>query len=46
MSWLQHIDVLILPETLEYLGTLPLATGLAVTDTVEGSVLVEPVCST
>ncbi|VFB05608.1 biotin holoenzyme synthetase [Corynebacterium striatum] len=34
--------MLILPETLEYLGTLPLASGLAVTDTVEGSVLKWP----
>ncbi|MDC7105362.1 biotin--[acetyl-CoA-carboxylase] ligase [Corynebacterium striatum] len=36
------LSVLILPETLEYLGTLPLASGLAVTDTVEGSVLKWP----
>ncbi|TXS62683.1 biotin--protein ligase [Corynebacterium sp. LK14] len=36
------LSVLILPEALEYLGTLPLASGLAVTDTVEGSVLKWP----
>lgn len=36
------LSVLILPETLEHLGTLPLASGLAVTDTVEGSVLKWP----
>lgn len=36
------LSALILPETLEYLGTLPLASGLAVTDTVEGSVLKWP----
>lgn len=36
------LSVLILPETLEHLGTLPLASGLAVTDTVGGSVLKWP----
>lgn len=35
-------SVLILPDSLEHLGTLPLASGLAVTDTVEGSVLKWP----
>ena len=36
------LSVLILPDSLERLGTLPLASGLAVTDTVEGSVLKWP----
>lgn len=36
------LSVLILPDSLEHLGTLPLASGLAVTDTVEGSVLKWP----
>ncbi|MDO5031138.1 biotin--[acetyl-CoA-carboxylase] ligase [Corynebacterium sp.] len=36
------LSVLILPESLEHLGTLPLAAGLAVTDTVEGAVLKWP----
>ena len=35
-------SVLLLPDSLEHLGTLPLAGGLAVTDTVEGSVLKWP----
>lgn len=35
-------SVLILPDSLEHLGTLPLAAGLAVTDSVEGSVLKWP----
>ena len=35
-------SVLILPETLDHLGTLPLAAGLAVTDSVEGAVLKWP----
>lgn len=35
-------SVLLLPDSLERLGTLPLAGGLAVTDTVEGSVLKWP----
>lgn len=35
-------SVLILPDALEHLGTLPLAAGLAVTDSVEGSVLKWP----
>ncbi|OFM00041.1 biotin--protein ligase [Corynebacterium sp. HMSC071F07] len=35
-------SVLILPDSLEHLGPLPLASGLAVTDTVEGSVLKWP----
>ena len=36
------LSVLLLPETLEFLGTLPLAAGLAVTDTVEPAVLKWP----
>lgn len=35
-------SVLILPDSLDHLGTLPLAAGLAVTDTVEGAVLKWP----
>lgn len=35
-------SALILPESLEHLGTLPLAAGLAVTDSVEGAVLKWP----
>lgn len=35
-------SALILPDSLEHLGTLPLAAGLAVTDSVEGSVLKWP----
>ncbi|MHB2252054.1 biotin--[acetyl-CoA-carboxylase] ligase [Corynebacterium aurimucosum] len=35
-------SVLILPDSLDHLGTLPLAAGLAVTDSVEGSVLKWP----
>lgn len=35
-------SVLILPDSLEHLGTLPLAAGLAVTDSVEGTVLKWP----
>lgn len=35
-------SVLILPDSLEHLGTLPLAAGLAVTDSVEGAVLKWP----
>ncbi|WP_411709374.1 biotin--[acetyl-CoA-carboxylase] ligase [Corynebacterium sp. LaCa116] len=35
-------SMLILPETLDHLGTLPLAAGLAVTDSVEGAVLKWP----
>lgn len=35
-------SVLLLPESLEHLGTLPLAAGLAVTDSIEGSVLKWP----
>lgn len=35
-------SALILPESLEHLGTLPLAAGLAVTDSVDGAVLKWP----
>lgn len=35
-------SVLILPDSLDHLGTLPLAAGLAVTDSVEGAVLKWP----
>ena len=35
-------SVLLLPESLEHLGTLPLAAGLAVTDSIEGTVLKWP----
>ena len=35
-------SVLILPESLDHLGTLPLAAGLAVTDSVDGAVLKWP----
>ena len=35
-------SVLLLPESLERLGTLPLAAGLAVTDSIEGTVLKWP----
>ena len=35
-------SVLLLPESLEQLGTLPLAAGLAVTDSIEGTVLKWP----
>lgn len=35
-------SALILPDSLEHLGTLPLAAGLAVTDSVEGAVLKWP----
>lgn len=35
-------SVLLLPESLEHLGILPLATGLAVTDSIEGTVLKWP----
>lgn len=35
-------SVLILPDSLDHLGTLPLAAGLAVTDSVEGTVLKWP----
>ncbi len=35
-------SVLLLPDSLDYLGTLPLAAGLAVTDSIEGSVLKWP----
>lgn len=35
-------SALILPESLEHLGTLPLAAGLSVTDSVEGAVLKWP----
>lgn len=35
-------SVLLLPNSLDYLGTLPLAAGLAVTDSIEGSVLKWP----
>ena len=34
--------MLLLPDSLDYLGTLPLAAGLAVTDSIEGSVLKWP----
>ena len=34
--------MLLLPESLEHLGTLPLAAGLAVTDSIEGTVLKWP----
>ena len=36
------LSVLLLPESLEHLGTLPLAAGLAVTDSIEGTVLKWP----
>ncbi|OFP85018.1 biotin--[acetyl-CoA-carboxylase] ligase [Corynebacterium sp. HMSC059E07] len=36
------LSALILPESLEHLGTLPLAAGLAVTDSVDGAVLKWP----
>lgn len=36
------LSVLLLPDSLDYLGTLPLAAGLAVTDSIEGSVLKWP----
>lgn len=36
------MSVLLLPDSLDHLGTLPLAAGLAVTDTVPGSVLKWP----
>ena len=36
------LSVLLLPESLEQLGTLPLAAGLAVTDSIEGTVLKWP----
>ena len=35
-------SVLLLPESLDHLGTLPLAAGLAVTDSIEGTVLKWP----
>jgi len=35
-------SVLLLPDSLDHLGTLPLAAGLAVTDSIEGSVLKWP----
>ena len=35
-------SVLLLPESLEHLGSLPLAAGLAVTDSIEGTVLKWP----
>ncbi|MEX3517785.1 biotin--[acetyl-CoA-carboxylase] ligase [Corynebacterium camporealensis] len=35
-------SVILLPESVEHLGTLPLAAGLAVTDTVDGAVLKWP----
>lgn len=35
-------SVLLLPDSLDHLGTLPLAAGLAVTDSVEGAVLKWP----
>ena len=35
-------SVLLLPDSLEHLGTLPLAAGLAVTDSIEGTVLKWP----
>lgn len=35
-------SMLLLPDSLDYLGTLPLAAGLAVTDSIEGSVLKWP----
>ena len=36
------LSVLLLPESLDHLGTLPLAAGLAVTDSIEGTVLKWP----
>lgn len=36
------LSVLLLPESLDRLGTLPLAAGLAVTDSIEGTVLKWP----
>lgn len=36
------LSVLLLPHTLDYLGTLPLAAGLAVTDAIPGTVLKWP----